>query len=643
MQRNVFTTIWLFIQIYIAALTVGTIYRLILFACEFKRLGDAKVIEIWQSLLMGVRFDIVITSYILILPYLILTIFSFFTNKGIIVKRIVFYFVLTAFTISFMVNAADIAYFRQFFSRFSISAFEWMDTPDFVFKMIFQEPRYWSLIILFVLTTVIFYWVLKKIFRQKELVAEVRNPYIKIVVLILPLFFIFLGMKGRIDGKLPIKVGTAYFCNNAFLNQLGLNPNFTLFQSYLDSKNKKNDNKRIALMDDLQALTNVQSYLNIPTPYNQHPLSRAAITNASNESKHNVVIVIMESMSAAKMNRHGGSFNLTPFLDSLSNESYYFENCYTAGFHTYNGVFSTLFSYPAIFRQHPMKGSKIKTYPGIASALKEHGYSTIYFTTHDGQVDNIAGFLRQNQFEQVIEQKDYPADKVKTTLGVPDDYMFEYSIPILNQLNNKGKPFLSVFLTASDHSPFYIPDYFSPHNSETTKQIVEYADFSLNKFISLAKQQEWFDNTLFVFVADHGAALTSHYDISLDYYHSPLIFYAPKILKDKKVFAKMAGQIDIFPSIMGLLNLPYINATMGINLFEEERPYIFINAADKYGVVGKDWFLIVRMDESVSLFKYKEGDKNNYASEFPDVVAAMRTYAASHLQSFQYLNDTVIK
>ena len=111
--------------------------------------------------------------------------------------------------------------------------------------------------------------------------------------------------------------------------------------------------------------------------------------------------------------------NLTPFLDSISHAGYYFENIYTAGIHTFNGVFSTLFSFPAIYRQNPMKESTMFRYNGIGNTLRKNGYSTTYFTTHDGQFDNIEGFLRANDFENIITLADYPSEKAKTTLGVP--------------------------------------------------------------------------------------------------------------------------------------------------------------------------------------------------------------------------------
>jgi phosphoglycerol transferase MdoB-like AlkP superfamily enzyme len=302
-----------------------------------------------------------------------------------------------------------------------------------------------------------------------------------------------------------------------------------------------------------------------------------------------------------------------------------------------NGIFSTLFSFPALFRKHPMKENSMVKYRGIYSTLKEQGYSTIFFTTHDGQFDNVEGFLKANDCETVISKPDYPSDRVKTTLGVPDDFMFEFSIPVLNKLSNTGKPFCAAFMTASDHGPYYIPDYFKPHGKEIKKQIVEYADFSLRKFIRMASKEKWFNNTIFVFVADHGAPIDGLYEMSLSYNHTPLIFYAPRIIEDHKTFSNIAGQIDIFPTIMGLLKIPYENNTLGIDLFRENRDYIYFNADDKYGVIDDKWFLIVHEDRSKRLYQYRNRDIHNYANEMKDVVVQMDTYAKSNLQTFQYI------
>jgi len=588
-----------------------------------------------MTFIIGIRFDVVISGYILLLPFIIISVLFILNKHYAWIYRVLFYWVFILFTMAFAVCAADIPYFNQFFSRFSIGAFQWIDSPAFMFKMIFQEPRYFIIILPLIVFLFLFFKLLRRIFKFSPDQSGSIHFSLKIVVSILFLGLIFIGIRGRIQEKSPIKVGTAYFCDNAFLNQLGLNPVFTLMRSYFDSLDEKN--KSITLIDDNLAIQNVRKYLGIDQPIGDYPVARRILPDSSGENNYNVVIVIMESMSTAKMERHGNTKHLTPFLDSLSHKNYYFENIYTAGIHTFNGVFSTLFSFPAIYRQNPMKESTMFKYNGIGNTLKKNGYSTTYFTTHDGQFDNIEGFLRANDFENIITLSDYPSKEAKTTLGVPDDFMFEFSIPVIDNLYKEKKPFFVAFMTASDHGPYYLPDYFKPKNKNIKDQMVEYADWSLRKFISLASAKEWFSNTIFVFVADHGAPINAVYDIPMDYHHTPLIFYAPGILKEARTFDCIGGQIDIFPTIMGILNQSYINNTLGIDLLSDTRPYIFINHEDKLGVIDQEYLLIMKNDNGKALYKYRNKDKKDYQNEQQQLLHEMEEYTISNLQVFQFL------
>lgn len=631
---NRFRSILLILTTYALVLSIFFDFRLILFFTEIDRIdfSEDKILTILQAFLMGVRFDIVITGYILFIPALLLFVFEILNKNPKVIYKLSFYWIFILFTLAFIICSADIPYFNHFFSRFSIGAFEWMDSPGFVFNMIIQEPLYFIIVIPLVILIVLFFKILHKIFSRKHEVGN-TNVYVKILVSGLFLAIMFLGIRGRIQEKSPIRVGTAYFSNNSFLNQLGLNPVFTLMTSYLETQNERN--KSIRLMEDQLAIKSVQNELGIATFDYNSPIARQVVPDSINTNKPNIVIIIMEAMSAAKMTRHGNVNNMTPFLDSLSYQSYYFENIYTAGKHTFNGVFSTLFSFPAIYRQHPLK--TISNYNGIGTTLRNHGYSTTYFTTHDSQFDNVEGFLRANDFENIISQANFPVNEVKTTLGVPDDFMFDFSIPIIDKLHNDGRPFLVAYMTASDHGPYYIPDYFRPKNTEIKQQIVEYADWSLQKFIASASKKEWFSNTIFVFIADHGAAIKAPYDISLDYHHSPLIFYAPDILGKPKMFDCIGGQIDVFPSIMGMLKLPYVNNTLGIDLLNEHRPYILINDDDKIGILDNEFLLIWRNNDDSKLFRYPHSDKKNYRKDYPEKALEMEKYAKSNMQVFQYM------
>lgn len=621
------------IKIYFLTITFFSIFRGIIFINQINKSENSfSLSESFVSFLMGIRFDTVVSCYILILPFVILLILSFFKTIPKMIYQFIFGFILLFFTITFLVCSADIPYFDYFYSRFSIAAFQWMETPDVVFKMVIQEPKYWGSLIPFMIVVYLFYKISKRFYEPiyDNLAPKSKS---KTLVSFLILIMIFLGIRGSLSPISPIRISTAYFCDNSFLNKLGLNPNFTLLRSYIESKKK--DNQYVTLMDDKKALAMVRKNLGIS--YANNLFERNIASDPHREiSKMNVVIIIMESMSAAKTEIGGNKNNLTPFLDSLSTKGFYFKNAYSSGIHTYNGIYSTLFSYPALFKQHPLRDSNTAKHKSIFSTLKNNDYSTIYFTTHDGFYDNIEGFLKGNDCQKVVTVADYPEKEVKTAFGVPDDFMFRYSIPVLNNLFKKNKPFIATLMTTSDHGPYFIPEYFKPNAKEISMKATQYADYSLKKMMNLASKQKWFDNTLFVFIADHGGALDQNYDLPLSYNHVPMLFYAPKIIKNPQTFSKMSLQIDAYPTIMGLLNIPYKNTTLGIDLLRENRPYSFFNGDDKYGVIDQNWFLMVREDKSSYLYKYQSKDPKDYSKKYPNIVNKMNDYAKSNLQSYQY-------
>jgi phosphoglycerol transferase MdoB-like AlkP superfamily enzyme len=275
---------------------------------------------------------------------------------------------------------------------------------------------------------------------------------------------------------------------------------------------------------------------------------------------------------------------------------------------------------------------------GFASELKKYGYKSVYFTTHDDQFDNAGGFMYGNDFDSVISKSDYPSDKILSTLGVPDHYLFEFSLPIINKINKNGSNFFISLLTSSNHGPYKIPQdiSFKPKNKEITDAIVEYSDWSIKHFFEMAKKTEWFENTIFILTADHGTLKNAEYDFPLCLTHSPLIIYSPKFEKEAKVFTAPAGQIDIFSTIMGLLNVSYVNNSLGYNLLKEKRKYIYFSADDKIGCLSDEFYLIISSDKEY-LYRYKNNDLTNYITEYKTTADSMKQYVINMLVGSDYL------
>lgn len=624
-------------KLYLLLIAIYFAFRAALLLLNLDRVGETTFWEVFQAFVMGVRFDIVTIGFIIAIPTIILIIFSFFGKKSRLFEQIYTWVLTVCFTITFGICAADIPYFDQFFDRFNITAFEWMATGDsvFVFKMIFEEPTYILMMLPVLACGFIFWFFANRIMKRSTGWESVNYAQYSVYTLLLS-GLIFIGMRGRLNEKSPIMVGTAYFGNNAMLNQLGLNPNFTLARSWLDSKDP--DNKKVRFMSDDEAIAIVQQNLGIENPDPDFPIARE-VASDSVSNDYNVIVVIMEGMSYNKTAHGGNTRNLTPFLDSLMSNSLSYNKCYTTGTHTYCGIYSTSVSYPVVFRNHALKRIPVLQYDGLAATLQRYGYQTAYFTTHDKEFDNVAGFLSQNGVERIVSQADYPVSEVKTTLGVPDDYMFRFAMPIFDEMASNGRPFCATMMTASDHGPFYIPEYFTPKNDDVRYQITEYADWSLRRFIEMASEKPWFDNTLFVFVADHGAALDTDFSIPLSYFHSPLVFYMPKHLESIENEC-IASQMDVFPTVMGILGKSYVNNTFGIDLRKENRKYVYFMGDDKYGVLDGDWLLINKpSEEQIGLYKYVEKEKKNYISEYPEIAQEMQKYGESAWQVSEYQQD----
>ena len=635
------------LSVYLTGIFIFAIFRIILLLTELKQIDSLtdKASLLAQAFIMGFRFDTVISGYFLAIPLILLSITSFFRWEKKWFYQTITAYILFLYSFGFLICSIDIPFFKYYFTHLTIVIFNWAGDTSFILKMIYEEFSYLVYLFVFLFFTTIFIYFISKL-RTKVLYnttystsqSIIKHLSVNIFFALLSAAILFLGIRGRISEKSPIRVGTAYFSNYAFPNQLGLNPVFTFVRSYLDAQ--KPENKYLHLMNDSTAISYVRQYFSIgSTDKYDSPIARQIITKEK-PFKANIILVIMESMSAENMEHFGNKNKLTRYLDSLANLSFCFDNIYTAGIHTFNGVYSTLFSFPALMKQHPMNTAIIQEYSGFARTLKDNDYRTIYFTTHDDQFDNVGGFLHANAFENIISLKDYPSEKIMSTLGVPDDYMFEFSISKLNNLYKDGKPFFAAFLTASEHGPIIIPKdiTFQPHDNDAEMQIVEYADWSIGKFIKLSSQQEWFKNTIFVFVADHGRIMDNNiYDMPLSYNHTPLIIHAPYIFPRAHHFEQVGGQIDIFPTVMGLLNINYINNTMGIDLLKEKRPCMYFCADNKIGCLDQDYYYIFRDNGIESLYKYRNSDVKNYISENGSKADNLKNYALSMMQTAQFL------
>ena len=591
------------------------------------------------AFIKGVWFDNVIACYILLLPLVILWVAGICNYTAKWLYRFTAVYFITLYSLAFIISAANIPYFSYFFKTINSSIYNWFGYGTTTAGMVFGETSFYFPIFLGLATILISGWGITTLssyfYRLSIMVSNTVSNIQRISVFITGATCIGLclfGIRGRM-GYNPIKVSQAYYCEDPFLNQLGVNPVFNLLTSTLDDNRK--ENRYLHLMPEQEAISEVQKLLERKGIAHISPIAREIKQSADTTIFKNIVLIFMESMSANLMGSFGSDKNLTPFLDSLYHKSLSFSHFYSSGIHTNHGMYSTLYSFPAIMKRNAMKGSVIPIYSGLPTILKDNGYQNLFFMTHESQYDNMNAFFRTNGFDEIYAQENYPAEKVVNSFGVQDDFLYQYALPVLNQKAANGSPFFTVLLSISNHPPYVIPDYFKPHSDKPEEQIVEYADWSIKQFITEAQKQPWFDNTVFVLLGDHGKLVGSpESEIPQSYNHIPLMIYGKGI--QPEIRTQFGGQIDVAPTLLGLLNIGYIQNNFGINLLKEQRPCMFYTADNL--IAARDTNrLYIYSPESQQEFRYKQTEGELHLAENDQAFEQLKKYCFSMLQSTECL------
>jgi phosphoglycerol transferase MdoB-like AlkP superfamily enzyme len=564
----------------------------------------------FRSFAFGINFDLVVICFILA-PFLIILFIRQILRKDLSYVMSFFKFYVLLFScITFLVCCADIPYYKQFGNHLNKQCALWLESPSIVLGLIFSNVMYWGFLVLFIVSIVLIARYISKIFKSSPSWNNSKRLSSTLIFIFLGLLCL-LGMRGRIGAKSTIRIGTAFFSEHYFFNQLGLNPNF-VFAKSLEEKNADWDFLKDSAPDKFP-----------------HPQFNKEYSFDTVPSKHNVIVVLMESMAISKMGYYGMP-KLTSRFDTIASRGIFFDHFYSAGIHTFNGLFSTETGFPAVMDLHSLNRYNKKAFPGIAWWLKQNGYANYFFTSHDAQFDNIAGFMKFNSFDRVYSQPDYPSEKVIGTLGVPDHYLYSYVIDRMNEhVQSKSTPFFSFILSSSDHTPYELPSDipFKPSAESKEDKATQYADWSIGNFIEQAKKQSWFKNTLFIFVADHGMHLGNTYAMPLSYNHIPCVYYMPSEIAPDTV-SSLGGQIDLMPTTLSFLKIPFKNTSMGIDLLHETRPYMYFSADNKIGCIDHDWYYIHLFDEKKELlYQYKDLNTHSFLEEKKSKADSMKAYS----------------
>jgi phosphoglycerol transferase MdoB-like AlkP superfamily enzyme len=367
------------------------------------------------------------------------------------------------------------------------------------------------------------------------------------------------------------------------------------------------------------------------------------------EQRWNVVLISVESLSADFMARFGNTEGITPRLDALARKSLLFTKLYATGTRTVRGLEALALSVPPTPGQSIVKRPHNEGLFSLGHVFRSKGYDTRYVYGGYGYFDNMNAFFGANDYD-VVDRVAIPAAEIhhENIWGVADEDLFTLALRLADASHASGRPSFMHVMTTSNHRPFTYPSGRIDIPSKSGRAGgVKYTDWAIGDFIDRASSRPWFSNTVFLIVADHCASSAGMTDLPVERYHIPAMVYAPGLVSPREE-GRLASQIDLAPTLLGLLKFKYHSRFMGHDLMDLEpgRERAFISTYQDLGVLKGNSLLRLDPRGGAHAVKVENGQSTGEAAriDWNDVADGISWYQgaawAYHHEGLRALNET---
>ncbi len=646
----------LVLALYPLLLALFALLRLALLVKNFELAAEVPAAVLRQSFLVGLRFDLAISSYLLMLLFLTL----------LLVKGRPRRWVMTGFSLLLggllLLGLAEAEFYREFQARFNGLVYEYLGHPVIVGGMIWDGyPVLPYLLIWAAAALPLFFgigWLSRRLLAEGTSGPRLGRFPLQIAGGLLLAVLMVFACRGGIQNE-PLRWGDAFFSQHAFANHLACNGFFTLARSGWDKIYSKQESWAKAMpKEKALALTREMVLLpgDEPLQAGEYPLLRrpaptpGLLPGRKPGRPVNVVVILMESFSGRFTGALGAPDGLTPDFDRLADQGVLFERAFSSGTHTHQGVYSSLTSFPNLpGYEYLMKMMEAnQEFSSLPMLLDRQGYQTLFLYNGLFSWDNKEGFFRQHGMERFIGTEKYENVAFRDPVwGVSDQDVYHRANEEFRAMAEKG-PFFSVILTLSNHAPFNLPEplpfprIITGDDREGRHNGMRYADWALGEFFRQARQEDYFRDTLFVVTGDHAFGGNPPITpMGLSRFHVPLLFYAPSLLGETpRRLQTVANQVDIIPSILALLDLRTPHQSWGRNLFSpalKDEGHAVIKPSggeDQVAYIEGDYILIQAPRVKPELYRFSldfpPRESGNLLRQEPERAARME----ERLQAF---------
>ena len=537
--KNLFLSYALFLAVFV-------VFRAFFFIYYIDRVAELDSFwDVAKSFYYALSLDFAMAAIYLIIPWFLLLIYSVFRYSTILqlLKVVVF---LSVFT-HLWIFIAELGTYGEWEAKPTYEILEYLKHPEEALNTV---PILSGIILALVWVGVATY-LFKVIFSLIEIPTKLdsRN-WIGIILFafVTPVLIIIVGRGGLND--IPITSSEVYFSKSQFVNDATVNSSHHFIVSVLENRSLLSGEKIFTLKEADKAPELLKPSLNRMCE------SPSILTT----EKPNIVIIILESWSADLIEASGGYNDITPEFNKLVKDGFYFSNTYGVGMLSHVGLPGILSGFPKVPNVHITDSPK-KYYqiPKLAKSIKQElGYQTLFLFGGQLRYGNIKGYIYNSDYDEILEEEDFSSDLPHGSLGVHDEYAYEF---FTEKLDVQSVPFFATQFTVSSHSPYDHPMEWKIERGGEERPYLNsanYADKALGDFFNEAKKKPWFDNTLFVLVADHSHITPTHWNRSeAKRYKIPFLLYG-NVLKESykgRVFDKTISQLDIATTLLKQINV----------------------------------------------------------------------------------------
>ncbi len=532
---------------------------------------------------LGLRFDARVVAAVL-LPVLLLGQFRFWhaldSRWG---RRFWLGLLGAAGALILFFYVADFLHFRYLGQRLNASALGFLEDARISAGMVWQTYPVVRIVLACGVALAAGLYLGAVLHRRAAAAPETPRRRTRVIWLTLTALAGLVAAFGRV-GQYPLRWSDAFNLRNDFSANLALNP----VQSFFSSLAFRGTGYDLAQV--LAHYPQMSRYLGVTAPdaANLNFVRDVPARSDAPAKRPNVVLVLCESFSAYKSSMWGNALDTTPYFAELCRAGVFFENCHTPTFGTARGVWATITGVPDV--------APVKTASRNPAMVDQHtiindftGYKKLYFLGGSTSWANIRGLLTSNIRGLELREEDSFKSPRIDVWGISDKSLF---LEAEAELARQTEPFFAIIQTAGNHRPYTIAPEdlgeFTPldvpleklrlHGFESLKEFnaFRYTDFSFRKFMTAARRSAYFDNTIFIFIGDHGIGGNAGTmfppawtEQALTAYHVPLLFYAPKLLPPRRIAAP-ASMLDLLPTAAGIAGIAYRNSGLGRDLLRQQ-------------------------------------------------------------------------